>query len=145
MFSPSRPPGRHELSAYLGAAATLWDTAIQTVREACPLLEEVWNFAGPKIGWSLRLVEKARVLVYLTPGVGQFRVGLVLGSNGVVAARKAGLSDSATAILDSAPKQVEGYGVRFQIASHRDMEPLAELIAIKLSVSPKRRQSRRGA
>jgi hypothetical protein len=129
----------------LGEAAPLWDTAIHTVREACPSLEEVWNFAGPKIGWSLRLVGKSRVLVYLTPGVGQFRVGLVLGSNGVVAARKAGLSDSATAILDSSPKQVEGYGVRFQIALRQDMESFAELIAIKLAVLPKRRQSMRGA
>lgn len=145
MFDVSRPPEREELTACLGAAAPLWDSAIHAVREACPLVQELWNFAGPKIGWSLRLVDRTRVLVYMTPGARQFRVGLVLGSNGVDAARKSGLSDSATAVLDAAPRQTEGYGVRFQVASRQDMEPFRELLAMKLAVLPKRARRHAGA
>lgn len=143
---PVRPPEREELAAYLGAAAPLWETVVSTVRKLCPSLEEVWSFAGPGNGWSLRLVEKSRVLVYLTPGVGQFRVGLVLGAKGVEAARVTGLSNTAAGILDAAPKQAEGYGVRFQVCSVEDLGPFNELFGIKLAIAPRRQKRRtRGA
>lgn len=144
LFDPSRPPPRAAVDSCLGAAAPLWNSIIGRAVTRAPRLAEAWHFAGPKIGWSLRLVDDDRIVVYLTPGEGMFRVGLVLGGKAVAAAREAGLSAEATAILDAAPRHAEGYGVRFPVASSKDMAPFEELLSIKLAVPPKpQRRSRR--
>ena len=141
MFNPSKQPPRAILNAHLGAAAPLWSSAIGKAFERVPQLAEEWHFAGPKVGWSLRLVDGDRIVVYLTPEKGAFRVGLVLGGKAVAAAREAGLTAAAAAILDAAPKYAEGHGVRFNIAAHEDIAPFEELLSIKLAV-PTKPQSR---
>lgn len=137
MFDPSHAPERNTLAAYLGDAAPLWDAVVRSARQRAPQLDETWHFAGPKVGWSLRLVEKARILVYLTPEEGRFRVGLVLGSKAVAAARASRLSAAAASIVDAAPRYAEGHGVRFHIASKQDMAPVEELLGIKFAAAPK--------
>jgi hypothetical protein len=136
-FDPARPPARADLDAWLGAAAPLWHKAIAQTARHLPQVAEAWHFAGPRIGWSLRLMDGERIVVYLTPGEGTFRVGLVLGGKAVAALREAGLSAGAAAILEEAPKHAEGHGVRFQVALATDLAPFEELLAIKLAASPK--------
>lgn len=131
MFDPAVPPEPAALSAQLGSAASQWEYAIAATRRRAPQLSQTWHFAGPKIGWSLRLLQGARILVYLTPEPDQFRVGLVLGGKAVVAARAAGMSATAAAIIDRSPKYAEGYGVRFQVATAEDLLPLEELLGMK--------------
>lgn len=142
MFDASRPPERNQLTAILGDAAPLWDAVIDSVRMRAPQQIEHWHFAGQKIGWSLRLVEKARILVYLTPDAGRFRVGLVLGAKAVATARASGLSAAAASILETAPKYAEGHGVRFHVMSREDMAPLEELLDIKFAASGKKPKPR---
>ena len=137
MFDPSQQPLHSTVTTYLGASAPLWSSVIAQAIKRAPQLAEAWHFTGPKIGWSLRLVDGDRIVVYLTPGEGSFRVGLVLGAKAVAAAREAGLSAAAAAVLDVAPKHAEGHGVRFQVASRKDMAPFEELLSIKLAVPPK--------
>ena len=129
----SLPPKPEDLRALLGNAAPLWEAVISLVREGSPNLTEVWHFAGSKIGWSLRLVDDARILVYLTPREQHFTVGIVLGKKAVIAARRAGLTKAAAGIIDSAPVYAEGHGIRFQVKSSADMESLRELLAIKIA------------
>lgn len=133
MFDPSHEPQRATLDARLGQAAPLWDAAIRRAVKHAPQLKEAWHFAGKKIGWSLRLVDGERIVVYLTPFEGSFRIGLVLGGKAVAAARRRGLSAKATELLDLAPKHAEGHGVRFVVGSIEDLAPFEELLAIKLA------------
>lgn len=137
MFDPSQSPKRATLTTYLGDATPLWDAVIRSARKRSPQLVESWHFAGPKTGWSLRLVEKTRVLIYLTPEKGRFRIGMAVGGKAVTAARASGLSAAAASVIDIAPKYAEGYGVRFHVTSREDMAPVEDLLDIKLSTSPK--------
>src|SRR5512138_3371030 len=107
---PARPPAPAELARRLAAAAPLWNALVAHVEKANPPVEEVWSFAGAKFGWSLPLVQKGRVLVYLTPQEGQLLVGLVLGEKAVAAAREAGIPPALLAAIDAAPKYAEGRG-----------------------------------
>jgi Protein of unknown function (DUF3788) len=136
MYDASRHPGPAALRARLGKATHLWEAVIGLARARSPQLVEAWHFAGLKVGWTLRLVAKARILVYLLPEEGTFRMGIVLGKKAVATAREAGLSSAATAILDAAPIYAEGHGVRFHVASRDDVRTLAELLAIKVPASP---------
>lgn len=142
MFEASRPPEQNHLTSILGDASPLWDAVIASVRMRAPQLIEHWHFAGQKIGWSLRLVEKARILIYLTPEAGRFRVGLVLGGKAVVAARASGFSAAAASILEIAPKYAEGHGVRFHVITREDMAPLEDLLDIKFAAPGKKSKPR---
>jgi hypothetical protein len=86
-LNPTHPPDAAHLHKHLGAAGSYWDAVVDAVRSRAPKAEEVWRFASPTIGWSLRLVDAKRNLIYLTPGEQAFRIGLVLGKKIVAAAR----------------------------------------------------------
>jgi hypothetical protein len=144
MFDTSGEPAPRTLTACLGAAAPLWAAVIDAARKHFPHLVEVWKFAGAKVGWSLRLVDRDRIVVYLTPGEGQFRIGMVLGGKVVAMARAAGLSRAATAVVDAAPRYAEGHGLRFFVASSDDLALASELIALKATVPPRTPRGKTG-
>ncbi|MBK9087842.1 MAG: DUF3788 family protein [Holophagales bacterium] len=138
---PDVPPTPAVVRRCLGGAAPLWADLVAHVARCCPPLEELWNFAGAKFGWSLRLKRAERVLVYLTPQEGRFLVGLVLGEKAVAAASGKGLPPGVLALLDAAPRYAEGRGIRLTIAPGDDLENVKRLVALKSEVAPKGRGS----
>jgi len=140
-FDKSRCPSPQELSACLGTAQPVWAGLVRHALEISPLVKEVWNFGGPKIGWSLRLVQKDRILLYLTPGEHRFRAGIVLGKKAVASARET-LSTKALSVIAAAPTYAEGHGVRVEVASSADGGVVRELLAVKVG-APATSTSRR--
>ena len=141
---PARPPTPAAVRRCLGEAAPLWAELVAHVAGTCPPVEEVWNFAGAKFGWSLRLKRAERILVYLTPQDGRFLVGLVLGEKAVAEAAKRGLPPAVLALLDAAPRYAEGRGIRLTIAPGDDLETVRHLVALKAEVAPKGRENAKG-
>ena len=82
----SRKPQAGELANILKRAGAHWDNLIAYIASDYPPLDETWNFAGAKWGWSLRLKQKKRTVLYMTPCKGYFLVGIVLGEKAVKAA-----------------------------------------------------------
>ncbi len=133
---PNQPPEPAELRRRLGSAATAWNALVAGVAGRCPPIEEVWKFGGAKLGWSLRLLRKGRVLLYLTPQEGRFLAGLVLGGKAVAAAREAGLSPALLAQVEAAPQYAEGRGLRVELTAGGDVEGLLLLVGLKADPSP---------
>lgn len=133
---PNEPPEPAVLRRRLGPAATAWNALVAGVTEHCDPIEELWNFGGAKFGWSLRLLRKGRVLLYLTPQEGRFLAGLVLGGKAVAAAREAGLSPALLAQLEAAPQYAEGRGLRVELSAGGDVEGLVRLVRLKADPSP---------
>ena len=59
----TKPPTDEELSAELGVVRALWDELLADL--ALPVQE--WNSYSPKAGWSLKLKQGKRTIVYLSP------------------------------------------------------------------------------
>jgi hypothetical protein len=137
---PDLPPTPARVRRCLGDAASHWEDLVAHVAGTCPPLEELWNFAGAKFGWSLRLKRAERVLVYLTPQEGQFIVGLVLGEKAVAAAAEKGLPPAVLTLLDAAPRYAEGRGIRLTIVPGDDLGAVRQLVALKAEVAPKGRR-----
>lgn len=128
----SHCPTPAELARVLGPAAAAWRQLVdETARDHGPLVE-LWNFAGAKFGWSLRLKQKDRVVLYLTPQAGQFLVGLVLGEKAVAAAGR-DLPPAVLAALDEAPRYAEGRGLRLPVSERHDLPAILRLVAAKLA------------
>jgi hypothetical protein len=129
----SHPPEPDELKTVLGQSAELWEQLVSHVAAAYPPITELWNFAGAKFGWSLRLKRRHRVVLYMTPQVGHFLLGVVLGDKAVRTAHGARLPEPVLALIDTAPRYAEGRGIRLPIATRDDLVAAQTLAALKMT------------
>ena len=107
--------------------------AVHSVASRAGKVAETWHFGGAKYGWSQRLVQGKRVLVYLTPQAGQLLVGVALGEKAIAVAEATGLASARTReIVAAAPRYAEGRGVRFAVATDDDLAVAKELARTRL-------------
>jgi hypothetical protein len=125
-------PTEAEVAAALGTTAALWKQLMNWMAEQ-GVGECEWNSSGVKYGWSLRLKQKKRNIVYLGPCDGCFRVAFALGDKAVAAARKSDLPKSALKIIDEAPRYAEGTGVRLMVKAEKDLGAIKKLALIKMA------------
>ena len=125
-------PVSEELARALAPSARRWQELVETVARDHAPVDEVWNFAGAKYGWSLRLKQKDRILVYLTPQAGQFLVGIVLGEKAVRAAHESDLPNALLELLDAAKPYAEGRGIRFPVMTSDDVGTVLRLLELKV-------------
>jgi hypothetical protein len=116
-------PTDAELAAELGPANALWGQLLAAVA-----LPGEWHSYSKKAGWSMRLKQKDRNIVYLIPGRGGFEVSFALGDRAVAAARDRGLAK----MVDGARRYAEGTAVRFAVEGPKDVETVKKLVEIKL-------------
>ena len=127
------PPTPAELDATLAAAARPWAELVAEVSRHAGDVTATWGFTSAKYGWSMRLVQGRRTLVYLTPQAGRMLVGVVLGEKAIAVAEAAGIMSGRTLeVVAAAPRYAEGRGVRFTVESDVDLEVALELARIKL-------------
>jgi hypothetical protein len=143
--NPSAPPQPAALKRALGRAAGAWTRLIAEAGRAHGPLEEQWNFAGARFGWSLRLRKCGAIALYLTPQAGAFLVGLVLGEKAVTAASEAGLPDAVQAAVDAAPRYAEGRGLRLEVKSATALPAILTLLDAKMSTTQARAPRKRAA
>lgn len=130
---PSMPPTDRELAAALGAADSLWRRLTHEVRVSCGALVDQWSFSKA-FGWTLRLKQPARVLVYLTPSPSHFLASFALGEKACAAIAEAGVPAAILAMIDAAPKHAEGRGVRIPVRTKADLEAVLKIARIKAHV-----------
>ncbi|HEY5169687.1 MAG TPA: DUF3788 family protein [Thermoleophilia bacterium] len=128
----SSPPQPAAVSEVLGPSARLWDQLVSAVTESHPPTVALWNFAGVKYGWSLRLKRRDRNLLHLTPQPGTFLLGVVLGEKAALAAHRGELPKAVLKVIDEAPRYGEGRGIRMQVATTADLETARMLTALKM-------------
>lgn len=127
------PPTDQTLQETLGRASRLWDQLTDRLQAAYGPLRKEWNFSGKAYGWSFRLHQPKRALVYMTPCRGYFLASFALGEKACLAAHAMRLPSPVLDLIDSAPKYAEGRGVRIRVQSRRDLESVAKLAAIKVA------------
>jgi len=129
----SEMPGEGDLKKTLGQTSTHWNNLVTHIADTYAPTDEMWNFAGANWGWSLRLKQKKRTILYMTPCQGYFLVGFVLGDKAVQAAYVSDLPDSVLAAIREARKYAEGKAVRIEIRNKKDLEIAKKLTAIKMA------------
>jgi hypothetical protein len=132
-FDKSKTPADKELAAALGPAIDLWhDLRRLIARQFAPLTEE-WVFGGKNYGWSLRLKQNKRAILYMKPLAGYFLASFAFGEKAVRAAHEADLPASLLKIIDDAPKYAEGRAVRVEVKGAKDIRAAVKLAAIKMA------------
>jgi hypothetical protein len=133
LIGKAAAPTDKELASALGRdAKTLWDRLVREIGEETGADIQEWNSYSPKHGWSLRLKRAKRNIVYLIPLTGAFQVAFTLGKKAMQAARDAKLPVRILKIMESAPKYVEGTGVRLDVERAEEVEIIKKLAMIKV-------------
>ena len=129
-------PVASELARALGPSEELWYHLISQMEASFGPLSEAWSFAGAKYGWSLRLKQKKRTVLYLIPQVGSFLVGIVLGDRALSLLRRDDLNPETVLLIDEAPRYGEGTGFRIPLKSLDDCRDVEIIIEAKMTKSP---------
>lgn len=125
-------PSPTDLNAALGPAAPLWSELIAEVTADLGPLTPEWKGVYPnKYGWTLRLKQKSRNILYLSPCAGSFRVAFILSGRALEAAKQAHLPHNVARALETAPHYPEGTGLRLEVKRPADLPAVRKLAQIK--------------
>ena len=124
-------PDAKAIASVLGKTSSLWTSLREALERAHGPLGEEWVYPGKPSGWSLRLKQKSRALLYVTPCRGYFMAAFVLGEKACRAAHDSGLPPDILAAIDAAPKYVEGRVLRMEVRSLKDLRHIQQIAAIK--------------
>lgn len=125
-------PTPKELAARLGDSKEVWNRVVSEITEECSITEKEWNCYSPKAGWSLRLKQKKRNIVYLAPCNGCFRVALILGDKAMKVAKNTEFPKKFTKLIAEAPRYPEGSAIRFEVTTPDDVSAVKQLARIKV-------------
>lgn len=125
-------PTPKELAAKLGQSKELWNQLVSEVVQECGITDKEWNCYSPKAGWSLRLKQKKRNIVYLAPGNGCFQMALILGDKAMKIAKNAEFPKKFVKLIAEAPRYPEGNAIRFEVTSADDVAVVKHLAKIKV-------------
>ena len=125
-------PTPKELAAKLGDSKNLWNEVITDLTRECGITEKEWNCYSPKAGWSLRLKQKKRNIVYLVPCQGCFRVAFILGDKAMKVAKGVHFPNKFTKLIAEAPRYPEGSAIRLEVTKAEDVAVIKQLAKIKV-------------
>jgi hypothetical protein len=128
----SKPPKDEDLAATLSGTFVFWNELKRLIESRFSPLSIEWGFTSQKTGWGLRLKQKNRTILYMTPRKGYFIASFALGEKAVKAAHEDELPVSVLEIIDSARKYAEGRGVRLEVRSAEDIRNVEKLAIIKM-------------
>jgi hypothetical protein len=125
-------PTRDDLQKTLGNCFDWWNEIEQYVLTLFPQGISEWNYPGKKFGWSYRIKDSKRAIVYLLPRDGYFKVAFVFGDKAVEEIVQSNMNDSIKSELLNTKKYMEGRGIRIEVKNKQILEDIYTLIEIKL-------------
>ncbi len=129
----SQVPTDADLQAALGDNYKLWMEIRDRVFEKYPTGTEEWNFPGKKYGWSFRIKDKKRAIIYLLPREGAFLAAFVFGGKAFNVIKESEVSAKIISDLESARVYAEGRGIRIPVPDSSVLDDIFRLIDIKLA------------
>ena len=126
-------PDEKTLTKFTGKTFPLWTAIKDYVYAQYPNATEEWKYPGIKHGWSFRIKDKKRVIVYLLPRDKFFKVAFVFGQKATDTILKSRISDHIKKELKAATVYAEGRGIRIEVRDKGILSDIKSLIDIKLT------------
>lgn len=126
-------PTVEDLKNGLGNTYPIWNAIEDFTRSNYADATGDWNFSGDKFGWSYRIKDKKRVLVYLLPRDQFFKTAFVFGEKALDQIYESDISDKIKAELRNAKKYAEGKGIRIDVKDLSTLTDLQKIVIIKIA------------
>lgn len=121
-----------DVAEKLGDLYPLWERIYKLVYAQYPNATEEWNYPGKNYGWSFRIKDKKRAILYFLPRENRFLVAFVFGQKAFDEIMTTNIADGIKSDLTNARKYAEGRGVRIDITNESQLKDIEKLIEIKL-------------
>jgi hypothetical protein len=125
-------PQDNDLRKALGKSFNLWQTLEDYVYSKYPTAMKEWCFSKSG-GWSFRMKDNKRVIIYFLPRDQFFKVALVFGQKATEQVMSSSISTEIKMALNSAKVYAEGRGIRIDVEDEAIINDIKELINIKLA------------
>ncbi|MBK9048008.1 MAG: DUF3788 family protein [Bacteroidetes bacterium] len=129
----TKTPATADLKKALGKTYVVWIKIETFTRAIAPKAIAAWHFSGEKFGWSYRISDTKRVLVYLLPREHYFKVALVFGNKAVLQIQQSDISEQIIKELLAAKPYAEGRGIRIDVRDNENIRDIQKLIEIKIA------------
>lgn len=126
-------PSIADLKKALGHTTDAWQVLAEFTHQSYPGAKDEWKFSSEKYGWSFRISDKKRALIYLLPRDKFFKVALVFGQKATDEILKSDISESIKTEIKNARVYAEGRGIRIEVRDKSLTKDIKKLIAIKIS------------
>src|SRR5512133_3168606 len=128
----SKIPTEKDIEGALGESYPLWLRISDHVLSLYPVASPEWSYPGPKYGWSFRIKDKKRVIIYLLPRDKYFKVAFVFGQKAFDEIMLCNISSEIKTALSEAKVYAEGRGIRIDVTGPEILSEIRMLIEIKL-------------
>jgi hypothetical protein len=129
----NKAPDDKDLKLAIGNTYKYWQILKDDVHKKYPEAKDEWNFPGVKYGWSFRIKDKKRAIIYLLPKDKYFRVAMVFGQKAFDAIMRSNISKEIKKELESAKVYAEGRGIRIDVKDESVINDIKELISVKIA------------
>lgn len=126
-------PTTSKLKEALGSTYPLWEEISDYTLKVTKGLVGEWKFSGPKFGWSFRISDKRRVIIYLLPRDQYFKVAFVFGQKATERILEGKFDEEIKAELQAAKVYAEGRGLRIDVRDKAKISDIFGLINVKIS------------
>jgi len=124
-------PDNENLKIAIGNLFTDWMTIRDFTFEKYPLAMEEWFVSVKKFGWSYRIKDKKRAIIYLSPKTGFFIISIVFGQKATDQILSSDISDFIKTELMNSKVYMEGRVVRIDMTDNKYLNDVKKLIEIK--------------
>ncbi|HMQ97599.1 MAG TPA: DUF3788 family protein [Ignavibacteria bacterium] len=131
-MNKGKKPGEAELKTALSKTFPYWKTLEEFTLKTEPAAKGDWYFSGAKFGWSYRISDKKRVIIYLLPRDGFFKAAFVFGRKAYEEIMASDISDEIKNELKAAKPYAEGRGIRLEVKSKTMVSNIRKLVKIKI-------------
>ncbi len=126
-------PTTAEVEAALGSSSRLWKELIHWMADREGVTDQEWKgVCINKYGWSLRLKQKKRNILYLSPGKDCFMASFILSDKALDEAKHAQLPKAVQDALAGAPRYPEGNGLRLLVNRAAQLPAIRKIAHIKV-------------
>ena len=129
----NKQPSEQELVTVLGGTYDYWTALRDYVFSVYPNAKEEWNYPGTKYGWSFRIKDKKRAIIYLLPRDACFKAAFVFGQKAYDQIMESDIAESIKTDLQNARKYAEGRGVRIEVRDASLLPDIRQLVEIKIA------------
>lgn len=128
----TKVPDNFMLTEALGDLHPVWMEIRDYVYRMYSNAIEEWNWPGKNYGWSFRIKDKKRAIIYLLPRDKFFLVAFVFGEKATKEALDSNIDPGIKTIIESARVYAEGRGFRIEVRNDAIVDDIKTLIDIKL-------------
>ncbi len=126
-------PTDQDLIENLGTTYALWHQIQEFVLDQHPKGLKEWNYPGKKYGYSYRIKDKKRAILYFLPRKNYFEVAFVYGQKATDLIMESDISLEIKNKLIKARKYAEGRGIRIEVKNDLNITDIKKLVEIKLA------------